>query len=133
MVVGEREVVYEQSANDNYRCREENAIEDTLRYDGCILLARGSAHDSTVNRINTEGLAGRTCNEESVPGSVIRGDLYIPSMRMLMKRICMAFSGLLSPKKVLSVDWARGLVGVGGEGGVEVWKVGEGDRLAGTS
>ena len=38
-----------------------------------------------------------------------------------------------TPKKVLSVDWARGLVGVGGEGGVEVWKVGEGDRLAGTS
>ncbi|KAI0649673.1 ribosome biogenesis protein YTM1 [Trametes meyenii] len=28
--------------------------------------------------------------------------------------------------KVLSVDWARGIVGVGGEGGVEVWKVGEG-------
>ncbi|KAI0717822.1 WD40 repeat-like protein [Cerioporus squamosus] len=34
-----------------------------------------------------------------------------------------------TPKKVLSVDWARGLVGVGGEGGVEVWKVGEGDRV----
>ncbi|TFK31917.1 ribosome biogenesis protein YTM1 [Crucibulum laeve] len=28
-------------------------------------------------------------------------------------------------KKVLSVDWKRGLVGVGGEGGFEVWKVGE--------
>ncbi|KAF9531251.1 WD40-repeat-containing domain protein [Crepidotus variabilis] len=28
-------------------------------------------------------------------------------------------------KKVLSVDWKRGLVGVGGEGGVEVWRVGE--------
>ena len=33
------------------------------------------------------------------------------------------------PKKVLSVDWARGMVGVGGEGGVEVWKVGEGERV----
>ncbi|EJF58274.1 WD40 repeat-like protein [Dichomitus squalens LYAD-421 SS1] len=33
-------------------------------------------------------------------------------------------------RKVLSVDWARGLVGVGGEGGVEVWKVGEGERLS---
>lgn len=43
-----------------------------------------------------------------------------------------AWEGATS-KKVLSVDWARGLVGVGGEGGVEVWKVGEGDRLAGTS
>ncbi|KAF5328371.1 hypothetical protein D9619_013242 [Psilocybe cf. subviscida] len=28
-------------------------------------------------------------------------------------------------KKVLSVDWRRGVVGVGGEGGLEVWKVGE--------
>lgn len=28
-------------------------------------------------------------------------------------------------KKVLSVDWKRGVVGVGGEGGLEVWKVGE--------
>ncbi|KAM5542662.1 hypothetical protein V8D89_003623 [Ganoderma adspersum] len=33
-------------------------------------------------------------------------------------------------KKVLSVDWARGMVGVGGEGGVEVWKVGEGERVS---
>ncbi|RPD60689.1 WD40 repeat-like protein [Lentinus tigrinus ALCF2SS1-6] len=29
-------------------------------------------------------------------------------------------------KKVLSVDWACGLAGVGGEGGLEVWKVAEG-------
>ncbi|KAF9448122.1 ribosome biogenesis protein YTM1 [Macrolepiota fuliginosa MF-IS2] len=28
-------------------------------------------------------------------------------------------------KKVLGVDWKRGVVGVAGEGGVEVWKVGE--------
>ena len=28
-------------------------------------------------------------------------------------------------KKVLSVDWRNGLVGIGGEGGLEVWKVGE--------
>ncbi|KZT08219.1 WD40 repeat-like protein [Laetiporus sulphureus 93-53] len=31
-------------------------------------------------------------------------------------------------RKVLSVDWARGIVGVGGEGGVEVWRVGHGER-----
>ncbi|RPD60551.1 hypothetical protein L226DRAFT_545076 [Lentinus tigrinus ALCF2SS1-7] len=35
----------------------------------------------------------------------------------------------MGTKKVLSVDWARGLVAVGGESGVEVWKVGEGDRV----
>ena len=31
-------------------------------------------------------------------------------------------------RKVLCVDWTRGTVGVGGEGGVEVWKLGEGER-----
>ncbi|OSC99266.1 WD40 repeat-like protein [Trametes coccinea BRFM310] len=39
-----------------------------------------------------------------------------------------AFEGREGGKKILSVDWARGMVGVGGEGGVEVWKVGEGER-----
>lgn len=28
-------------------------------------------------------------------------------------------------KKILDVDWKRGVVGVAGEGGVEVWRVGE--------
>ncbi|KAI0754269.1 WD40-repeat-containing domain protein [Daedaleopsis nitida] len=41
-----------------------------------------------------------------------------------------AWEGREGGKKILSVDWARGLVGIGGEGGVEVWKAGEGDRLA---
>ncbi|KAI0943076.1 hypothetical protein AcV7_002319 [Taiwanofungus camphoratus] len=31
-------------------------------------------------------------------------------------------------KKILSVDWAQGVVGIGGEGGVEVWRVGQGER-----
>ncbi|KAI0771278.1 ribosome biogenesis protein YTM1 [Trametes elegans] len=39
-----------------------------------------------------------------------------------------AWEGHASGRKVLSVDWARGIVGVGGEGGVELWKVSEGER-----
>ncbi|KAI9457571.1 WD40-repeat-containing domain protein [Boletus coccyginus] len=34
-----------------------------------------------------------------------------------------------TPKKILSVDWVGEVVGVGGEGGVEVWRVGQGDRV----
>ena len=34
-----------------------------------------------------------------------------------------------TPKKILSVDWAGEVVGVGGEGGVEVWRIGQGDRV----
>jgi len=31
-------------------------------------------------------------------------------------------------QKVLALDWQNGIVGVGGEGGLEVWKVGEETR-----
>ena len=34
-----------------------------------------------------------------------------------------------TPKKILSVDWVGEVVGVGGEGGVEVWRIGQGDRV----
>lgn len=36
-----------------------------------------------------------------------------------------SFKAWEGKKKVLAVDWKRGLVGVGGEGGLEVWKAGE--------
>ncbi|KAG9307915.1 WD40-repeat-containing domain protein [Chiua virens] len=34
-----------------------------------------------------------------------------------------------APKKILSVDWVGEVVGVGGEGGMEVWRVGQGERM----
>ena len=34
-----------------------------------------------------------------------------------------------SAKKILSVDWVGEVVGVGGESGVEVWRIGQGDRV----
>lgn len=34
-----------------------------------------------------------------------------------------------SAKKILSVDWVGEVIGVGGEGGVEVWRIGQGDRV----
>ena len=33
-------------------------------------------------------------------------------------------------EKILSVDWARGVVAVGGSGGMELWRVGEGEKSA---
>lgn len=35
-----------------------------------------------------------------------------------------------APKKILSVDWVGEVIGIGGEGGVEVWRAGQGDRLS---
>ena len=39
-----------------------------------------------------------------------------------------AWDGCSGGKKILSVDWAYGLVTIGGEAGVEVWQVDEGER-----
>lgn len=37
-------------------------------------------------------------------------------------------------QKVLAVEWgSNGVVGVGGEGGFEIWKIGEGDIAAAPS
>ncbi|KAH0832306.1 hypothetical protein J3R83DRAFT_13308 [Lanmaoa asiatica] len=33
-----------------------------------------------------------------------------------------------TPKKILSIDWVGEVVGVGGEGGVEIWQISWGDR-----
>ncbi|KAF9558980.1 ribosome biogenesis protein YTM1 [Agrocybe pediades] len=42
-----------------------------------------------------------------------------------------AFEGENAGKKVLSVSWKRGIVGIAGEGGLSVWKVGEEKEDAG--
>ncbi|KAH7869958.1 WD40-repeat-containing domain protein [Lentinula edodes] len=40
-----------------------------------------------------------------------------------MKSAITSFKAWDGMKKVLSIDWKRGMVGIGGEGGFEVWKV----------
>ena len=42
-----------------------------------------------------------------------------------VKSAMASFKAWNGEKKVLSVDWKRGVVGVGGEGGLEVWKIRE--------
>jgi ribosome biogenesis protein len=45
-----------------------------------------------------------------------------------VKSAMTSFQAWDGEKKVLSVDWKGGIVGVGGEGGLCVWKVGVGDE-----
>ncbi|KAI0672060.1 WD40 repeat-like protein [Trametes maxima] len=78
----------------------------------CVAVAEGSAHEHQVATGAYDGVV-RVWDLRSTKGAVA-------SFR--------AWEGK-GGGKVLSVDWARGLVGVGGEGGVEVWKVGEGERV----
>lgn len=33
-------------------------------------------------------------------------------------------------KKVLSVDWGKGVIAIGGEGGVEIWRMNQDDRTS---
>lgn len=42
-----------------------------------------------------------------------------------VKNAMMSFKAWHGGKKVLGLDWATGIVGVGGEGGLEIWRVGE--------
>ncbi|KIK60875.1 hypothetical protein GYMLUDRAFT_85250 [Collybiopsis luxurians FD-317 M1] len=46
-----------------------------------------------------------------------------------MKSAITSFKAWEGKKKVLSIDWVRGMVGVGGEGGLEVWKAVEDVRV----
>lgn len=61
----------------------------------------------------------------STPHQVISG-AYDGVVRLWdlrsMKSAITSFKAWEGRKKVLSVDWRRGVVGVGGEGGMEVWK-----------
>ena len=45
-----------------------------------------------------------------------------------MKSPVASFKVWEGKKKVLGVDWNGGIVGIAGEGGVEVWRMNEGDR-----
>lgn len=42
-----------------------------------------------------------------------------------MKSAVTSFKAWEGKKKILAIDWRRGMVGIGGEEGLEVWKVGE--------
>lgn len=42
-----------------------------------------------------------------------------------VKGAMLSFKAWDGQKKVLSVDWRKGVVGVGGEGGLEIWRAGE--------
>jgi ribosome biogenesis protein len=65
-----------------------------------------------------------TTNSHQVVTGAYDGIVRVWDLRS-MKGAMATFKAWDGLKKVLSIDWRRGLVGVGGEGGLEVWKVGE--------
>ena len=103
MVVGQRKVVDEERADDDDRCGKGDAGEDTSTDDRLVFLPWGLAHHVVVDGVHAERLARRAFRAAL---AAVRQALLLhhsPSMRMLMNRICIALSGLLSPNIVLNV------------------------------
>lgn len=69
-------------------------------------------------------LAVGTTNSHQVVTGAYDGVVRVWDLRSV-KGAMASFKLWDGMKKVLSVDWRNGLVGIGGEGGLEVWKVGE--------
>ncbi|KAH9846741.1 WD40 repeat-like protein [Lenzites betulinus] len=74
--------------------------------------------------------AGANAAEHQVVTGAYDGVVRLWDLRSTKSAVASfkAWEGRDGGRKILSIDWTRGLVGVGGEGGVEVWKVGEGER-----
>ena len=90
-----------------------------LRTSGLKSSAGSFLHPSTPSCVTVS-----TTNSHQVVTGAYDGIVRVWDLRS-MKGAMATFKVWDGMKKVLSVDWSNGLVGIGGEGGLEVWKVGE--------
>ncbi|KAI0819383.1 WD40-repeat-containing domain protein [Trametes gibbosa] len=92
------------------------------------------AHPATPSCVATapasSSLVGAAAAEHQIVTGAYDGVVRLWDLRSTKGAVASfkAWDGRDGGRKILSADWARGLVGVGGEGGVEMWKVGEGER-----
>ncbi|KAF8073460.1 ribosome biogenesis protein YTM1 [Lyophyllum atratum] len=90
---------------------------------------QGVAADAPVSFMHpaTPSCLAASNNSQQVVSGAYDGVVRLWDLRS-MKGALASFRAWEGSGKVLSVDWERGMVGVGGEGGFGVWKVGEGVR-----
>lgn len=84
-----------------------------------------SASSSTLLHAATPScISPSTSSSHQVVSGAYDGVVRLWDLRSVKGAVA-SFKAWEGVKKVLSVDWKKGIVGVGGEGGLEVWKVGE--------
>lgn len=93
------------------------------------LVYPSAAPTSTNANANGTSPAPSTPSAPQVLTGAYDGIARLWDLRSLKSAIASVKAWDGTPKKILSVDWAGEVVGVGGEGGVEVWRVGQGDRV----
>lgn len=88
---------------------------------GATLSTATFAHPSTPSCIALPSVTSQQFITGAYDGTVRLWDLRSARAAVTAFKV---WEGQSHEKKVLSVDWAGGVVGIGGEGGVEVWRVG---------
>ncbi|KAJ7600613.1 WD40-repeat-containing domain protein, partial [Mycena floridula] len=119
---------------------EKPFLDVTLISDGNTALAASTDRTVTIFDLRTTGsttsvgsmmhpatpscIALATESSHQVMTGAYDGVVRLWDVRSL-KGAIMSFKAWEGKKKVLAVDWQNGIAGVGGEGGLEVWRAGE--------
>ncbi|KAH0825813.1 WD40-repeat-containing domain protein [Lanmaoa asiatica] len=92
-------------------------------------------YPSTAPTFSLNANANANANDTSTPSAsqiltgAYDGITRLWDLRSLKSAVTSVKAWDGTPKKILSVDWVGEVVGVGGEGGVEIWRIGQGDRV----
>lgn len=94
-------------------------------------LRSATAHSTTTTATLTHAATPSCISPSATSSYQVVSGAYDGIVRLWdlrsVKGAMASFKAWDGAKKILSVDWKRGVVGVGGEGGLEIWKVGEGN------
>ncbi|KAI0340254.1 WD40 repeat-like protein [Trametopsis cervina] len=87
------------------------------------------SHSATPSCIAVSSSQTSATSEHQFITGAYDGTVRLWDLRSVKSTVA-SFKVWEGKKKILSVDWNAGIVGIGGEGGVEVWKMNEGDRTS---